>query len=73
MTGAYLRVERDGKWRNIEVEHLTPDEIRDHFIDRSPDELVNWMTMLCKKLHELEPLMESLVRDGIIELAENQE
>ena len=26
MTGAYLRVKRDGKYHNIEVEHLTDDE-----------------------------------------------
>ena len=26
MTGAYLRVQRDGKWLSLEVEHLTSEE-----------------------------------------------
>ncbi len=48
MTGAYLRVERNGKWENIEVEHLTKEERLTLFKDRSPEELVRWMDMLCE-------------------------
>ena len=73
MTGAYLRVERDGKWHNVEVEHLTPDELRQKFIDRSPEELVNWLTMLCEHLNRLEPLLKDLERDGIIQSISKEE
>ena len=38
MTGEFLRVEREGKWENIEVEHLT-DEERDRI---RPKESMAW-------------------------------
>jgi hypothetical protein len=73
MTGAYLRVERNGEWHNIEVEHLTPDELRAKFIERPQEELVNWMIMLCEHLHRIEPLLEDLERDGIIQSISKEE
>lgn len=66
MTGAYLRVKRGDKWENIEVENLTDDEIREKFATREPQELINWMIMLCQQIREVEPLLHSLERDGII-------
>lgn len=66
MTGAYLRVKRGEKWENVEVEHLTDEEIREKFATREPQELINWMIMLCEKLRHLEPLLDGLERDGII-------
>jgi hypothetical protein len=66
MTGAYLRAKRGDKFENIEVEHLTEDEIKEKFLHRPPEELVNWMIMLCKHLRHLDPLLKSLERDGII-------
>jgi hypothetical protein len=66
MTGAYLRAVRNGKWANVEVEHLTEEELKDKFLGRHPEELVNWMAMLCAKLRELEPLLDDLVKDGIL-------
>lgn len=66
MTGAYLRVERDGKWQNVEVEHLTEEELKAKFLTRTPDELVSWLNMTCSFLRRLQPLMEDLERDGII-------
>ena len=27
MTGLYIRIERDGKWQNLEIEDLTDDEL----------------------------------------------
>lgn len=66
MTGAYLRVKRGDKWENIEVEHLTDDEIREKFATREPQELISWMLMLCAKVREIEPLLDELVRDGIL-------
>lgn len=72
MTGAYLRALRDGKWCNIEVEHLTDEEIKDKFINRSPEELVNWMIMLCKKIRQVEPVLDSLVAEGILQKIDSE-
>ncbi len=69
MTGAYLRVERDGKWENVEVEHLTEDELKAKFLTRSPEELVSWLNMTCSFLRRLQPLIEDLEKDGIIQRA----
>jgi hypothetical protein len=70
MTGAYLRAIRNGKWDNVEVEHLTDEELRDKFLTRPPEELVNWMAMLCAKLREIEPIFKGLVEDGILKLVD---
>lgn len=72
MTGAYLRVKRDNKWENIEVEHLTFEELTAAFEQRDQHELVNWMWMLCGRLRQLEPLLDDLERDGIISRAPAQ-
>lgn len=66
MTGAYLRAKRGDKWENIEVEHLTPEELREKFLHRPPEELLNWMDMLCGKIREIEPLLNELVAKGIL-------
>jgi hypothetical protein len=66
MTGAYLRAIRNGKWDNVEVEHLTEQELRDKFLTRPPLELVNWIHMLCNKIREIEPIFNGLVEDGIL-------
>lgn len=68
MTGAYLRVKRGDKWENVEVENLTDDEIREKFATREPQELINWMIMLCTKIRQIEPLLKDLEADGIIEM-----
>ena len=66
MTGAYLRAIRNGKWDNVEVEHLTDEELRDKFSTRPPEELVNWISMLCAKIRQIEPVFKGLVKDGIL-------
>jgi hypothetical protein len=66
MTGAYLRVERDGEWQNVEVEHLTEDELKANFLTRTPEELVSWLNMTCAFLRKLQPLLDDLEKDGII-------
>ena len=64
MTGAYLRVKRDGKWENIEVEHLT-DEERELTL-KDDDRLMNWLHLTCHELIKIETLLKDLEKDGII-------
>lgn len=52
MTGAYLRIKRDGEWQRIEIEYLTPDERREALKDRTPDDLLQWIKMLCEAIQE---------------------
>lgn len=66
MTGAFMRVKRGDKWENIEVEHLTDDEIREKFATREPQELINWMIMLCEKIRMVEPVLKELETRGVI-------
>lgn len=53
LTGAYLRVEREGKWLNLDVSDMTPEELEEKFIDREPRELINWMSAIIRKFREL--------------------
>lgn len=66
MTGAFLRAKRNGRWENVEVEYLTDEELRDKFLHRPAEELVNWMSMLCAKIRQIEPVFDGLVKDGIL-------
>jgi len=53
MTGAYMRVEREGKFLNIEVEHLTNEEREEIFTARTPEQIVNWLNLVCNVLEEV--------------------
>lgn len=66
MTGAYLRVKRDGKWENIEVEHLT-DQERETIL-QDDDRLIKWLHIVCQKLVETEALLQELESEGILEV-----
>ena len=50
MTGAFLRVEREGKWENIEVEYLTEDELNEIIGSRSKAEIIDWLSLTCSML-----------------------
>lgn len=67
MTGAYVRVKRGEKFENVEVEHLTEDELKEKFETRTPEELVSWMNLLCSTIRRIEPVLDDLVQDGILE------
>lgn len=54
MTQAYLRVCRDGKWKNVEIEHLSDAERIEAFKDKTKEETLNWVNMLCRVLAALE-------------------
>jgi hypothetical protein len=65
MTGAYLRVQRDGKWMSLEVEHLTNEEREEKLT--SDHRLIQWLNLACRKLVECESLLNDLEKDGVIE------
>jgi hypothetical protein len=69
MTGAYLLAMRDGERKPVEVEFLTDEEIDEKFSTRTSEELVSWVKLLCKALRNIDPLLQDLERDGIIQLA----
>lgn len=50
MTGAYMRIERNGRFHNIEIEHLTPEERRRALAGRGFEELMRWIDALSSKL-----------------------
>ena len=45
MTGAYLRILRDGKWESIEFDQLTDEEM-DTFAKALPDDGWKWAKFL---------------------------
>jgi len=55
MTGAYLRVQRAGKWQSIEVEYLTFEERAVLFAHRDNAELMRWINMLCDVIKAVKP------------------
>jgi len=47
MTGIVIRVERDKKFQNIELEDLTDEERKTFFKDYDNAECVDWINVLC--------------------------
>jgi hypothetical protein len=67
MTGAYIRVKRQGKMENIEFELLTDKEMAE-FADKDPEVGWNWAIFFAKYIRdEIRPLLDGLVKDGILE------
>lgn len=54
MTGAFLRVCRNGKWENIEIERLSEDELIVAMDGRNHTELVRWIGMLAHAIANIE-------------------
>jgi hypothetical protein len=65
MTGAFLRVKRDGKFENVEVERLT-DEERESKLANDP-RLIAWLNLVCRELVQAEELFKELERDGVLQ------
>lgn len=51
MTGACVRVERDGKWESIEVDQLTDGEL-DALCDQQPERGWVWAKFLAKWIRD---------------------
>jgi hypothetical protein len=53
MTGAYLRVRREGTWQNVEIEYLTDTERMELFKDASNEEVLKWLNFMCYQYEAL--------------------
>jgi hypothetical protein len=53
MTGAYLRVNRNDKWENIEIEYLTDEEIDEVFGKAENEEMRRWIKFLVNQLYSI--------------------
>lgn len=51
MTGAYVRMLRDGKWQNIDFDQLTNEEM-DAYIKAHPEDGWNWAKFIAKFIRD---------------------
>jgi len=66
MTGAYIRVKRNGKMCN--VDELLTDKEMAQFASADPEIGWKWAIFFAKYLRDsIKPLMDGLVQDGILE------
>ena len=49
MTGAFLRIQREEKWQNIEIEYLTDAERMELFKESDSEELLKWLNFMCNQ------------------------
>jgi hypothetical protein len=73
MTGAYVRVKRGDKFKNVEVENLTEEELTAKFSEATQEEMLSWIKMFCEVLRRVDPLLKELERDGIIQSISKEE
>ena len=65
MTGAYLRIQREGKWQNVEIEYLSDAERAELFKEAGTEEVVKWLNFMCNQY-------EGLVLEVINEFGEEE-
>ena len=53
MTGAYLRIKREGKWQNLEIEYLTDNEREELFREAPTEEVLRWLNFMCNQYEDL--------------------
>lgn len=74
MTGAFVRIKRDGKLENIEIEYLSVQERIDLFKDKDKEEILKWLDLTCSVLCEIEEASEiieaEIIEAEIIEVPE---
>lgn len=58
MTGTFLRVKRNGKFENVEIEYLTESELEVLFAQREPSELLRWLIHLVNVLRPIAKYMD---------------
>ena len=53
MTNAYVRIQREDKWQNVEIEYLTDEERAELFKDASNEEVLKWLNFMCYQYEAL--------------------
>ena len=53
MTGEYLRIQREGKWQNVEIEYLSDVERAELFKESSTEEVLKWLNFMCNQYEDL--------------------
>jgi len=66
MTGAFVRIKRDGKFENIEIEYLSVQERINLFKDKDKEEILKWLDLTCSVLCEIKEASE-IIEVEIIE------
>jgi hypothetical protein len=49
MTGAYLRIRREGVWQNVEIEYLSDVEREELFKESDREEVLKWLNFICNQ------------------------
>ena len=52
MTGIFVRVQRDGKWQNLELESLTDEELDKFISTQGADGGWSWVKVLVKWIRD---------------------
>ena len=75
MTGAYLRIKREGKWQNVEIEYLSDKEREELFKEAGTEEVLKWLNFMCNQYEGLvlEVINEFGGSDKILFDEENKE
>ena len=60
MTGAYLRIQREGTWQNVEIEYLTDNERMELFKEADSEEILKWLNFMC---NQYELLLLTLINE----------
>ena len=53
MTNAYVRIQREDKWQNVEIEYLTDEERAELFKERDSEEVLRWLNFMCSEYEAL--------------------
>ena len=52
MTGAFVRIKRNGKWQPIEIDQLSEDELHTFLDLQDKEHVVKWVVFLVKWMQE---------------------
>ena len=53
MTNAYVRVQKGGKYQNVEIEYLTDGERLELFKEADTEEVLKWLNFMCNQYEHL--------------------
>ena len=53
MTNAYVRIQREDRWQNVEIEYLTDAERNELFKESSTEDVLKWLNFMCSEYQHL--------------------